>query len=69
MILRIGVFETAKEYVFERVSVRIRKKILQIIIYATWCMIQNNGAIKMHCKFFLKLLMYKYNNKSCKVLF
>ena len=47
MILRIGVFETAQEFVFERVSVRIRKKIRQIIIYATWCMILNNVLIKI----------------------
>ena len=46
MIVRIGVFGTAKEFVFERGSVRLRKEIQQIIIYAIWCMIRNNQIIK-----------------------
>ena len=52
MILSIGFFATAKEFVIERVSVRIRKMLQQIIILASWCMILNNGAIRMHCKLF-----------------
>ena len=67
MILSIGFFATVKEFVLKRVSVRIRKKIRQIIIYATWCMILNNGANKMYSELFLKLVMYKYINNSCKV--
>ena len=63
------VHDSVEEFVFERDIVRKRKGLRQIIIYATWCMILNNGAIKMHCKFFLKLSMYKYNNNSCKALF
>ena len=40
------VHDSVKELVFERDSARRRKNIGQIIIYATWCMILNNGIIK-----------------------
>ena len=52
MIRGNGIFTTAKEFVFERGSVRLRKMSQQINILVTRCMILKNGAIKMHCELF-----------------